>query len=462
MGLYKQETLTSATYTYLEPGGQTNNNDNTGSLQVSGTFTTAVGSVQVSYDPLSTAVGSAVWNNVDLLREDTFAIENTPTLTNSTTRSWSFSVKNVQRVRFNVASGTITSMVTTLVTSYQPTSPFAGVGSVSSVSGALTITSTSSNALAVGPNGSTNPVLQVSGATASQADGLKITGAAAGSGVALLGITSGTNAPMTIDAAGNGIITFQATGTGVVKFGVNVLPNASDGSALGTTALQWSDLFLAEGGVINWDNGDVTITQTNNVLAVAGTTSTTFDGQVNPATNDAASLGTTALGWSDLFMATGGVINFANGEVTITETDANTLTIAGTTLVAFGATTINVTGTRIVTSYHTNLVSTNAVTVDSSETVKHDIVSYDGDALATIEAMDIITYKHEEWLDKDQQTKLGIRAESVDEDLALDQIPHNNGVDHYPGVNTYALAALHTKAIQQLSRKVRELEEAAA
>ena len=54
-------------------------------------------------------------------------------------------------------------------------------------------------------------------------------------------------------------------------------PPSNDGAALGTTALQWSDVFLAEGAVINWDNGDITITQTGDTLAFAGGTSYTFD-----------------------------------------------------------------------------------------------------------------------------------------------------------------------------------------
>ncbi len=37
-------------------------------------------------------------------------------------------------------------------------------------------------------------------------------------------------------------------------------PTSDDGFSLGTTSLKWSDLFLASGGVINWANGDVTIT----------------------------------------------------------------------------------------------------------------------------------------------------------------------------------------------------------
>jgi hypothetical protein len=46
-------------------------------------------------------------------------------------------------------------------------------------------------------------------------------------------------------------------------------PGASDGSALGTTALMWSDLFLASGGVVNFNNGNVTLTHTAGKLVLA-------------------------------------------------------------------------------------------------------------------------------------------------------------------------------------------------
>jgi hypothetical protein len=48
------------------------------------------------------------------------------------------------------------------------------------------------------------------------------------------------------------------------------VPDTNDGATLGTTALQFADLFLAEGGVINWDNGDATFTQAENVLTLSG------------------------------------------------------------------------------------------------------------------------------------------------------------------------------------------------
>ena len=52
--------------------------------------------------------------------------------------------------------------------------------------------------------------------------------------------------------------TFQAT---TITATTAVVPDASDGAALGTTALEWSDLFLADGAVINFgDDQDVSLT----------------------------------------------------------------------------------------------------------------------------------------------------------------------------------------------------------
>jgi len=55
---------------------------------------------------------------------------------------------------------------------------------------------------------------------------------------------------------------------------------------------------------------------------------TRFSATIAPATNDGAALGTTDLGWSDVHLATGGVINWANGETIITGA-ADSLTLAG-------------------------------------------------------------------------------------------------------------------------------------
>jgi hypothetical protein len=53
-------------------------------------------------------------------------------------------------------------------------------------------------------------------------------------------------------------------------FGSAAVPTTTDGAALGTTALQWSDLFLASGAVVNFNNGDVTITHGSDALTFAG------------------------------------------------------------------------------------------------------------------------------------------------------------------------------------------------
>lgn len=49
-------------------------------------------------------------------------------------------------------------------------------------------------------------------------------------------------------------------------------PVTTDTVALGSTSLMWSDLFLASGAVINYDNGDVTLTHSADTLTMAGGT----------------------------------------------------------------------------------------------------------------------------------------------------------------------------------------------
>lgn len=48
-----------------------------------------------------------------------------------------------------------------------------------------------------------------------------------------------------------------------------VLPSASDGAALGSTSLMWSDLFLASGAVINFNNGNYTLTHAAGILTAS-------------------------------------------------------------------------------------------------------------------------------------------------------------------------------------------------
>jgi hypothetical protein len=138
-------------------------------------------------------------------------------------------------------------------------------------------------------------------------------------------------------------------------------PNTNDNIALGSATIAFSDLFLAAGGVINFDNGDITITEGTNVLTFAGATTNGYqfqDGPLRPVANDGIALGTSTVGFSDLFLAEGAVINWDNGDMTITQA-SNVMTIAGgnvlnnnfvssftTTATAAGTTTLTVDSTR--------------------------------------------------------------------------------------------------------------------
>jgi hypothetical protein len=52
--------------------------------------------------------------------------------------------------------------------------------------------------------------------------------------------------------------------------GPTLRPYANDGIALGSATVGFSDLFLASGGVINFNNGNYTITHSAGVLTVSG------------------------------------------------------------------------------------------------------------------------------------------------------------------------------------------------
>lgn len=82
------------------------------------------------------------------------------------------------------------------------------------------------------------------------------------------------NGHVTINVANAGVDTIvyntdiDPAGWGVVD---DWLPADNNTYSLGlATSFQWSDLFLGTGGVINWNNGDVTLTHASNLLTLAG------------------------------------------------------------------------------------------------------------------------------------------------------------------------------------------------
>ena len=68
------------------------------------------------------------------------------------------------------------------------------------------------------------------------------------------------------------LVTTGTLASGVLTVTGAILPNADNGGALGASGTEFSDLFLHTGGVINWEAGDVTLTHSSNTLTVAGGT----------------------------------------------------------------------------------------------------------------------------------------------------------------------------------------------
>jgi len=160
----------------------------------------------------------------------------------------------------------------------------------------------------------------------------------------------------------------------------NIIPITTDGGSLGSAGLNWSDLFLDSGAVINFDNGNVTLTHEDGKLVttgdVSGSSATTgsfgrlelagdaviqgnltfgdadtdniaFGGEISssliPTTDDFFDLGTATKAWKDLYLE-GDIILTDAGQL---KTNAGNLTIDSTaaTLVLDGHTGVDIDAT---------------------------------------------------------------------------------------------------------------------
>ena len=108
-------------------------------------------------------------------------------------------------------------------------------------------------------------------------------------------------------------------------------PNSNDGMVLGSSSLMWSDLFLASGAVINFNNGDMLITHSSNKLSISGGTTvinTLELGQADHVIED----GSNILDENDnnLFAFSSGNVSTAgnltvSGKVTTTEIEGSSI-----------------------------------------------------------------------------------------------------------------------------------------
>ena len=139
---------------------------------------------------------------------------------------------------------------------------------------------------------------------------------------------------------GDGLFVAGAiTGSGVVQ-GTTItattafVPDASDGAALGSASLEFSDLFLADAAVINFGaDQDINITHvadtgltTNGSFTASGTiqgTTITATTAFVPDASDGATLGSSTLQFSDLFIADGGEVKFGDDQDVLLRHDHN-------------------------------------------------------------------------------------------------------------------------------------------
>ena len=108
-------------------------------------------------------------------------------------------------------------------------------------------------------------------------------------------------------------------------------PDANDGATLGQSTTAWSDLFLADGGVINWAAGGVTLAQTNSDYVLL-TGDFGISGRVDLSNGGAIAVTGGLIDNTELFALNG----VTGGEVMTTEslTDAVLIPVSDTTVTA--------------------------------------------------------------------------------------------------------------------------------
>jgi len=159
-------------------------------------------------------------------------------------------------------------------------------------SGTIVQTSASATAFESGPNGSTNPVFRLVNNTASQADGLSITGLAAGNGVTLQALSSGANTPINITAKGSGNIVLSNSG---VTLTMNTSQTLFTGSAFafGSGIRMLANQSIAFSNGVDYGRGLTGIT--GGVRVNQGESSSTGQGNFF-ITNSTGSVGTSGVG----------------------------------------------------------------------------------------------------------------------------------------------------------------------
>ena len=149
------------------------------------------------------------------------------------------------------------------------------------------LTTVSASAIVIGPSGATNPVFQVDASTASVANGVKVTGTAAGAITQVSAISSAVNEGIQITGKGNGNVFFGNASNGTISilspitYGSVTLGNTMTGSAGGSLVSSISPTFTGTVSTAALNaSGAVAITSASAIAFVvgpAGSTNSTFN-----------------------------------------------------------------------------------------------------------------------------------------------------------------------------------------
>ena len=136
--------------------------------------------------------------------------------------------------------------------------------------GSITIADGANGAITINPDGSGHVIAAVTGGSGQflVGDGSSIAVVSSnGPQSLLLETNTGTNSGViAINQGANANITISPNGTGITQVDGSITPLTNDDGALGSTTNQFSDLFLASGGVINFNNGNATLTHSAGLI----------------------------------------------------------------------------------------------------------------------------------------------------------------------------------------------------
>lgn len=210
-------------------------------------------------------------------------------------------------------------------------------------------------------------------ATASAVNEITVTNAATGNAPEISASGGDTDISLKLTPKGTGTVQITGSGAGTASFAEGTAGGAASGYAVLSADSTAHRLQLSNnnGSFSNVVTAASTDTLTNKTL-----TSATVTTKISPTSDDGAPLGDTTHNFSDLFLASGAVINFNNGNAAITHS-SGILTVS--------------TGDLRVTTAGTNTAS--AVTVGGTQTLTNK--TYDaegtGNTLTTVQELDLPT-----------------------------------------------------------------------